>query len=258
MSAVTRIPWGGHIKAVQGVPGLHDVQSRTSDRIGTRMVYTSRNNSIMAIYGQSGVGKSFATARGAEMCAADPEAPAEVAWIQLTGGTQGKPLLRDLFPQITGTDAPARATTRQLESQLTAALEERHRVLVLDEAHLVRPNAMTVLRGLHDHPATDFALILVGMGTLITGLDSAMNNRVQTRIEMRPIADDAIVQVLCAYHNVFTTAHPDMLVMLNRTRARGEFRWWALFLANVSARIAGTKTRTLTQKLADDAAEDLR
>lgn len=248
---------GGHIKAVQLVPGLHDVQSSALDRVGTRMVLTSRSRSIMAIWGQSGVGKSFATARGAELCASDTDSPAQIVWLTLTTDTQGKPLLRDLFPQITGTDPAQRATARQLESQLMTALADTHRLIVLDEAHLVRPGAMALLRGLHDHPDSDFGLVLVGMPSLMSTLAPEMQTRVQTRVEMTPMADSVIVEILCAYHDVFATADPDLLVMLNRTRARGEFRWWAQFLANVAVRY-DVDTVTLTREVAETAAEDQR
>lgn len=258
MTRTTALPWGGHVKAVQAVRGLRDVRSSTLEEIATRMVLTSRKNSIMAIYGPSGVGKSFATGRAAEMCAADPERPAEIAWVEFTAGTQGRPLLVDLFPQITGTAPPARATARQLESHMAKALTDRHRVVVLDEAHMVRPAAMKVLRGLHDHPDTDFALVLVGLDDLIRSLPPEMETRVQTRVKVERIADDEIVAVLSAYHELFDTADPALLVMLNRTRARGEFRWWAYFLANLDTVMPAMKATEITADVADIAADGMR
>lgn len=257
-AAAARRAWGSHVKAVQYVDGLHDVRHDALEAVAARMVVTSRSNSMMAIYGPSGVGKSFATGRGAEMCAADPVAPADIVWVELTVSTQGKPLLRDLYPQLVGVEPPDRATARQLEVQLTRALADTHRVVVLDEAHLVRPPALRILRGLHDNPDTDFALVLVGLDSLMAGLPPELETRIQTRMPMSRLADDEIVDVLHSYHDVFHTADPDLLVMLNRTRARGEFRWWAFFLANVTEMMPVLKAKKLTVEIAEMAAEGLR
>ena len=256
-STTSRI-WGLHNKAVRNVTGIHEVRSGALEHVAARMRVASRNNSMVAIYGPSGVGKSFATGRGAELCATDPEAPAEIVWVELTVATQGKALLRDLYPQLVGVDPPERSSARQLQEQLARALADTHRVVVLDEAHLVRPPALRILRGLHDNPHTDFALVLVGLDSLMSGLPPEMETRIQTRMPMSRLADDEIVDVLHSYHDVFHTADPDLLVMLNRTRARGEFRWWAFFLANVTEMMPVLKAKKLTVEIAEMAAEGLR
>lgn len=43
-----------------------------------------------------------------------------------------------------------------------------------------------------------------------------------------------------------------------RTRAKGEFRWWAFFLANVTMVMPTMKAKKLTAEVAEVACEGLR
>lgn len=222
---------GAHVKALRDVSDCRDVVWQTSEWVKFLMLEASRARSITLITGHPGVGKSFATARGAEECAADQEEPAEVVWVELSHAARGRSLLQELYPQITGTDPLPTATITELRDDLREALAAPHRLLVLDEAQHVGSQPMRVLRWLMDRPDTDAGLAIVGLPSITASLAPEMRSRVISEYAIEPIPDDEVVQVLSAFHPLFEGADPRLLIDFNKKWARGRFRWWANFLA---------------------------
>lgn len=224
---ITRLKWGPHIK------GLTDATTVTTPELEEtriRMLEASHARTIMTITGPVGAGKSFATARAAEACAADPTLPTEILHVELAYSATEREVLIDLMVQLTGVAPKANRSLRDLRGDLADILEETHRVLILDEAQHMTTRRLLGLRWLYDVPACDFTLVLVGTPPLTKKLADEMNSRCARRVRIDPIADDEITPNLTAYDPMFTAVAPEVLQRINREHARGRWRWWAQFL----------------------------
>lgn len=251
------LPHGHHIKELAQVTGYQSVTSDTSELIRVRMLETSRDNSIMVVTGRPGLGKSFMTARAAEACASDPVQPTDVVWVELSHVARGRTLSAELFKEITGTQPLRTATAVEMRDELAEVLRDHHRLIVLDEAQHVTAEAMRVLRWLVDKPATDAALVIVGLPGIWKKMAPEMRSRTRTRLQIDAIADDEIVAILAAYHPLFATASPELLRTINKTRARGRFRWWAHFLSRAVRYAAVMGVDTVTAELVDAVCDDM-
>jgi DNA transposition AAA+ family ATPase len=225
----TAMQWGPHFHGLEEVEGLSTVRTEHGDDIRVRLAESVRDRSMMLVTGVPGSGKSFAVGRAVEdITAAHPNLRA--AWLELATSVRGRTLAQEMYPQIVGVNAPTNATLRDLRTSMTYHLCEEHRVLVLDEAQHVTTEAMQMLRWLYDRPAANFALVIVGTPTLATRIPPELVSRIVSTLHISRIADEDAPELLARYHELFVTAQPELLARLNRTEARGEFRWWAKFL----------------------------
>jgi len=215
-----------------GLEKLNDVAAVTTDTAGDirlRLIEAVRDRAMMLVTGSCGAGKSFAVARSVE-AASNKFVDMDVAWLELATSVRGLALARDLFPQITGTQPTSGMQLRDLRHHMATYLGERHRVLVVDEAQHVTKEAMHLLRWLHDANQSNFGLVIVGTPMLARKLAPELVSRVTAHVHIERLADQDAPTLLGSYHPIFTTAPAELLVSLNRTQARGEFRWWAKFL----------------------------
>ena len=223
----TASQWGPHLKGLDGVAGLNTVATGPVSDIRVRLREAVRDRSMMLVTGDPGCGKSFAVARAVEQL--DP-AKVTPVWLEIATTVRGKALALDLFPQITGVNAPPAALLRDLRTTIAEHLSEERRVLVLDEAQLVTVEAMQMLRWLHDRADAEFALVIVGTRALEKRLPPEVSSRVVSHVRLDRIADEDAPSLLADYHPLFAGADPTLVSQLNRVEARGEFRWWAKFL----------------------------
>lgn len=229
MTAAASHPWGGHLNGLTAVPGLAAVGTDAMADVQVRISEAVRDRSLVLVTGSPGTGKSFAVARGVE-AATSARPSLSALWVELATSVRGAALARDLLPQITGVAPPPTAPLRDMRLLMAGHLARQHRLLVLDEAQHVTKEAMLLMRWLYDRHDADFALVIVGTPKLLTTLPPEMLSRVVSHVEFHRIADNDAPELLAAYHPLFTTADPALLIQLNRTEARGEFRWWAKFL----------------------------
>lgn len=226
-----RLVYGGHINQVRNIPGVSAVSWTELETVNDLMVEASLSNGIVVIAGHWGLGKSFAAARAAEACAAHPTTPAAVSWVRLKNARgQGRALFRAIYPQVLGVPYPEGPDANELEAEIEAELVSPHRMLVIDEANLVQDKALLACMGWVDHEDTDFALTIIGTANVWDLLPGEIQDRADEVHFMQGLADDEVVAVLHDYHDVFTSAEDEDLVLANREWALGSFRWWAKFL----------------------------
>jgi general secretion pathway protein A len=145
----------------------------------------------VALCGDCGMGKSLLTEMLADRLSESESPIARVVFPQLSG----EQLLGYIADELTGqcgpTDEPPRMTLRRLSDFLGENVDQnRHAVLVVDEAHLLNsPDQLETLRLLlnlrHDRHRGEAAitLVLVGQTTLLTNIERfrALDDRVATK-----------------------------------------------------------------------------
>lgn len=218
--------WGPHWKGLTDVPV---VETNQLLEVRVRLSEAAHERAVMTVTGLVGSGKSFAVGRAAEAIA-DANPDLDIVWLELSRTTHEVRLLEEIYVSVMGVQPMKSAKARILTAELNEALDGRHRILVVDEGHNLARKALLELRGFHDRADANFALVIVGTPDLNDKLASEMRSRVSLRVHIDRLSDDAVVGVLHAFDKVFESIADTKLRHLNRARARGEFRWWAMFL----------------------------
>lgn len=223
--------WGPHYRALQGCPEVTAVNTAGLRRVRLRVTEAARDRSLVVITAPAGTGKSFAVGRAVESVM-DTFPALDAVGVELASTSSEKVLMEDLYLQILALEPPKRARTADLRRMLQRALADQHRIVIVDEAQHASSMALRNLRWLHDKAAANFALIVVGTPGLWGNLPPEIRSRTAAHVELERLADNQVAEVLRSLHPLFKTIDPDLLAAVNRQRARGSFRWWAIFLAN--------------------------
>lgn len=231
MTTGTRVGWGAHLRGVRSLPEMSEVEWSATAEVRFALKEAAIDRGLVVVTGRVGVGKTFSVARAAE---ALTDAVDEVVWLELSSNIRGRALLAALYPDLAGGPPSRGDTEHQLMAGLHAAIADRHRLLVVDEAQHISRQAMHTLRGLHSHPDADCALVLVGTPELNRRLPPELRSRRTASVTLDGLADDEVASVLAAYHPIFAAAAPAVLMEANRRFARGEMRWWAKLLVRAA------------------------
>lgn len=181
---------------------------------------------IGLVTGDPGVGKTHALRHFTAGCAlpAHRLVPPEMK--------SPKPVLVRMLRAVAG-GCDSSDTVYDLEDELVSVLSERPRAVVVDEAHRMNALHLNQLRSLHDHEATQFALILVG------GVDCAkvirrdphLSSRVARHVHFQRLSNDDLLDTLRAYHPLLEDTARDVIEDVDREFCRGVFRRWEELLS---------------------------
>lgn len=254
-TAITQ-QWGSHFHGLHRVEDVRTVTTEHGADLRVRLAEAARDLLVVAVTGDPGTGKSFAAGQALDaVLESRPELTA--VWLELASSVRGATLAKELYPQLVGAPPPKNALLLDMRNDMAYELARTPRILVLDEAQHVTTEAMQLLRWLYDRPDAKFALTIVATPKLWRRIPPELESRITTDIRIERINDDQAPILLAGYHPIFTTAEPELLAHLNRTQARGEFRWWAKFLGRAAGylpKLGGT----LTADAAEIICEQLR
>ncbi|MBV8980665.1 MAG: ATP-binding protein [Acidimicrobiia bacterium] len=225
------LPFGPHWSGTREIPGVATCRPDVLHRLTGALKATFAARAIALVTGDTGAGKTFMVARAVERLLGQRGEPFALSWLEFSDWARGALLLRELREQFCADGLSRRLDTGELRRDLRRVLGEIPRLLVLDEAQHVSPASLLMLAKLLDHADTDFALAVVATPAIWRRYPPELRSRTYLPVGIDALADDEVVGVLGAYHPVFVTAEPARLVTLNRTEARGMYRWWAQFLA---------------------------
>lgn len=222
--------WGPFYKGLENVGGVKVVQSTALADVELRMLEAVHLQGMMRISAPSGYGKSFSTARAAEACQkVHPELV--IVWVELPGSTKGRGLAAALYKQITGLDAPTKASLADLRRWVAEELRKRSYLIICDEAQHVSVEAMHLLRWLYDAPGSNLTVVFAGMPKKDRPFPPEIQSRCITHIEIEPITDTDVVRLLREMHPLFDDMDARLIKAMNKRNALGEWRWWSKFLA---------------------------
>ena len=102
---------------------------------------------------------------------------------------------------------------------------------MVDESQLLTGDCIELLRYLHDHRATRFALVLVGGdGTwAVLSREPMLASRVYRRVRFRPLTRADVLGAIPAYHPVYADVDSKLIGLVDDHFAHGNMRNWAAF-----------------------------
>jgi DNA transposition AAA+ family ATPase len=109
---------------------------------------------MAVLHGDAGLGKTFAV----EDALAAPQLP--LLWVSFPSRPTPRLIAATLLESLTG--RPTRMDRFAIIGRLVQLLTERPAIVVVDESQLLTSDCIELLRYLHDHRSTRFALVLVG------------------------------------------------------------------------------------------------
>jgi hypothetical protein len=184
------------------------------------------------VHGPAGTSKTYAVEAALEQLrdTAAPGPPGQVSVCTLA--FPSKPTMRlvadALLTALTGA-APARSRNRfQLISALTDLLSGPRRLVVIDEAQRLNGDCIELIRHLHDHPHTRFALLYVGGDGCweVLSREPMLASRVFRRLPFTRLDRPAVPALMRRYHPVYDGA---LLLEIEDAYGKGMLRNWAVF-----------------------------
>ncbi len=142
------------LKAEHGMLRIPFAETRQAQRFIEAYQFAQRYNKLVAVLGHSGFGKTRAIE---ELRRRDRTLITVTAWSQI--GASG--LLKELCEE---TASPTKGLQIALMKRLRHKLTGSNRVVIIDDAHTLKFNALDVLRYLYDQ--TGIGMVLSGIGGL--------------------------------------------------------------------------------------------
>jgi hypothetical protein len=192
--------------------------------LAQRAVADAVDASAMAVlHGDAGLGKTFAV----EDALAAPRLP--LLWVSFPSRPTPRLIAATLLEALTG--RPTRLDRFAIIGRLVELLTEAPAIVVVDESQLLTSDCIELLRYLHDHRSTRFALVLVGgNGTWrVLSREPMLASRIYRRVRFQPLARDEVLVCMPTYHPLYAHADPELLSLIDELFAHGNLRNWAAF-----------------------------
>jgi hypothetical protein len=129
------------------------------------------------------------------------------------------------------TGRPTRLDRFAIIRRLVEHLIAERAIVVIDESQLLTSDCIELLRYLHDHRTTRFALVLVGgNGTWrVLSREPMLASRVYRRVRFQPLARADVLAAIPAYHPIYADVDPALVELVDDMFAHGNLRNWAAF-----------------------------
>jgi AAA domain len=200
------------------------------------------------VHGPAGTGKTYAVQAALERLR-DAAAPGHASWAGqvsvCTLAFPSKPTMRlvadELLTALAGTAAPRSRNRFQLIAALVDVLSGPRRLVVIDEAQRLNGDCIELLRHLHDHPHTRFALLYVGGDGCweVLSREPMLASRVFRRLPFTRLDRPAVPALMRRYHPVYDGADDALLLEIEDAYGKGMLRNWAVF-THAAAGLCGT------------------
>ncbi|MGW4935140.1 AAA family ATPase [Streptomyces sp. NPDC004166] len=212
---------------------------------------TIEARAIAVIYGDAGLGKTFAA-----RAALQETAPELLLSLEFTRSRPGPGDLREaLFHQM-GLPGPMPKTPSPMYRLLRTHLPRRPYVIVCDEAQQYRRQCFEFIRNLWDNCRKEDnrpAVLFIGGREAYDTLqsDPALASRIHIRQEALAMSEEETLKTIPCYHPVWREADPQLLKYIDKAHAAGVFRRWS----NITQHVL-TALQRLDKQHADQEAAD--
>lgn len=192
--------------------------------LAQRAVADAVDASAMAVlHGAAGLGKTFAV----EDALAAPALP--LLWVSFPSRPTPRLVAATLLETIT--EQPTRLDRFAIIGRLVEHLAQTPTIMVVDESQLLTSDCIELLRYLHDHRTTRFAMVLVGgNGTWrVLSREPMLASRVYRRVRFQTLSRAAVLAAIPNYHPLYRDVDPQLIALIDDLFAHGNLRHWAAF-----------------------------
>jgi hypothetical protein len=220
------------------LPGAVTLPTRQYQLTGQIIDDLIAESATGVVHGPAGTGKTYAVEAALEQLR-DAAAPGPANFSGeisvCTLAFPSKPTMRlvadELLTALTGAVPPRRRNRFQLTAALTDLLSGPRRLVVIDEAQRLNGDCIELLRHLHDHPHTRFALLYVGGDGCweVLSREPMLASRVFRRLPFTRLDRPAIPALMRRYHPVYAGADDSLLLEIEDAYGKGMLRNWAVF-----------------------------
>jgi hypothetical protein len=228
------------------LPGAATLPTRQYQLTGQIIDELIAESATGVVHGPAGTGKTYAVEAALERLrkAAVP-GPSGSQVTVCTLAFPSKPTMRlvadALLTALTGAAPPRSRNRFQLISTLTDLLSGPRRLVVIDEAQRLNSDCIELIRHLHDHPHTRFALLYVGGDGCweVLSREPMLASRVFRRLPFTRLDRPAVPALMRRYHPVYKGASDALLLEIEDAYGKGMLRNWAVF-THAAAGLCGT------------------
>ena len=181
------------------------------------------------VHGAAGLGKTFSVET-----ALAGQADMYVYWAAFPSRPTMRLVAASLFEALSGLYAGDRAGFRLTDQVIELLVPDPGappQVVVVDEAQRLTRECIELLRHLHDHPATRFALVLVGGDGAreVLSRGPMLRSRVFRRVTSSALAPAEVCELISAFHPIYRGVDAELLLLVDDRFAHGNLRDWASF-----------------------------
>jgi len=190
------------------------------------------------IHGPAGTGKTYAVEAALEAMDDIPDhRRPRVCLLTFPTSPTMRLIADQLLHALTGVAAPRSQNRFALTTRLIGLLEAPRRLIVIDEAQRLNGDCIELLRHLHDHPATRFALLYVGGNGCweVLSREPMLRSRIFRRLPFKPIPPDQVPDLMRGYHPIYAGADDATLREIDAAYGHGHLRDWAVFTHTAAA-----------------------
>lgn len=217
-----------HFLGLQGAAVLDTGQFQLTARIIDDLVEHAATG---VVHGPAGAGKTFAVEAALERLRAGGEHRVVTCSLSFPSKPTMLRVAAELVTALTGDTVPASRNRFYLIAHLVGLLSGPRRLIVVDEAQRLNGDCIELLRHLHDHPDTRFALLYVGGDGCweVLSREPMLRSRVFRRLPFKRLPREQIPALMRGYHPIYAGAEEDLLWEIDDTYAHGTLRDWAAF-----------------------------
>lgn len=233
-----------HFLGLTGAATLATRQFQLTGRIIDDLVNAA---AVGVVHGPAGAGKTFAVAAHLEQIRESGVQPITFVSLAFPSKPTMLRVATELTYALTGA-MPASSRSRfQLIANLVGLLSGARRLVVIDEAQRLNGECIELLRHLHDHQETAFALLYVGGDGCweVLSREPMLRSRVFRRLPFKPLAREAIPDLMRGYHQIYRDAETALLLEVDDSYAHGTLRDWAAFTHTAAALCRETERERL-------------
>jgi type II secretory pathway predicted ATPase ExeA len=216
-----------HFAGLDGAATLATAQFQLTARIVADLIASQATG---VIHGPAGTGKTYAVEAALEILTHDHE-PVTAYTLAFAPGPTMRQVTDALVHALTGASVPSHRSRFYLTAALTGLLSGPPRLVVIDEAQRLNGDCIELLRHLHDHPDTRFALLYVGGDGCweVLSREPMLRSRVFRRLPFQPLPRAQVPALMRGYHSIYHGADDPLLLDIDDTCAHGSLRDWAVF-----------------------------
>lgn len=244
------------------LPGAATLPTRQFQLAGEVIGEVTAELATGVVHGPAGTGKTYAVQAAVERLQdgavpGPPGTPGQVTVYTLA--FPSRPTMRlvadGLLAALTGAPAPRSRNRFQLISALTDLLSGPPRLVVIDEAQRLNGDCIELIRHLHDHPRTRFALLYVGGDGCweVLSREPMLASRVFRRLPFTRLERSEVPALMRRYHGIYKGAGDALLLEIEDAYGKGMLRNWAVFTHAAAGLCAAAGTRRISARVAGEA-----